>query len=265
MEDNVGAAVPVSGGDKSMFLPFLAMFASLYLVGYFVVFRGWGPRRRPEAASCFTSLFHGTPAALLALRAVLSRHGAGSLALLAAPNTAGEAVVLDLSTAYFAVDLAHYLLFLPDEWALFVAHHVATLYVLATCRLVAGAGAHALLALEALAEATSAAQNAWTLAGMRRRDSPAADRVYDTLSLPFYAAYTVARAVLAPAWFVRMVRFYFSSVGGGALPAWAWVSWTVVIGAGILLSVMWVGNLWVAYFREDRRESSRLLDKNKQQ
>ncbi|GJN13453.1 hypothetical protein PR202_gb00160 [Eleusine coracana subsp. coracana] len=249
-----------------MFLPFLTMFASLYLIGYFVVFRGWGPRRRPEAASCFTSLFHGTPAALLALRAVLTRRrhvttSTDSLALLAAPNTAGEALVLDLSTAYFTVDLAHYLLFLPEEWALFVAHHVATLYVLATCRLVAGAGAHALLALEALAEATSAAQNAWTLAGMRRRDSLAAARVYDSLSLPFYAAYTVARAVLAPVWFIRMVRFYFSSSGGGgALPAWAWVSWTVVIGAGILLSVMWVGNLWVAYFRKNM-----LLQKNKQQ
>ena len=43
---------------ESMFLPFLAMFASIYLVGYFIVFRAWGPRRRAEAASCFTSLFH---------------------------------------------------------------------------------------------------------------------------------------------------------------------------------------------------------------
>ena len=103
---------------ESMFLPFLAMFASIYLVGYFIVLRAWGPRRRAEAASCFTSLFHGTPAALLALRAVLSRHRAagGSLpALLVAPNAAAEDLVLDFSTAYFAVDLAYYLLFLPGE------------------------------------------------------------------------------------------------------------------------------------------------------
>ncbi|KAL6905910.1 hypothetical protein ACP4OV_003511 [Aristida adscensionis] len=253
------------GGTASMFLPFLAMFAAIYLVGYFAVFRRWGPRRRPEAASCFTSLFHGTPAALLALRAVLSRRhsasGAGA-ALLAAPNTAAEELVLDLSTAYFAVDLAHYLLFLPGE-ALFVAHHLATLYVLATCRRAAGAGAHALLALEALAEATSAAQNLWTLAGMRRRDSPLAARAYAALSPPFYVAYTVARAVLAPAWLARMVRFYAAGSGGG-VPAWAWASWTVVIGAGILLSVLWIANLWVAYFR-DGEESASPEKKSKQQ
>ncbi|XP_062204478.1 TLC domain-containing protein At5g14285-like [Phragmites australis] len=248
-------------GSESMFLPFLAMFASIYLVGYFIVFRSWGAQRRPEAASCFTSLFHGTPAALLALRAVLSRAHPGDIALLGAPNTAVEDLVLDFSTAYFAVDLAHYLLFLPGEM-LFVAHHLATLYVLATCRHAALRSAHALLALVVLAEATSAAQNVWTLAGMRRHDSPAAARVYLKLSLPFYVAYTAARAVLAPAWFVRMVRFY-ASEDGGDVPAWAWVSWTVVIGAGIALSVLWVGNLWVAYFSE--RKQSRLLESKKEQ
>lgn len=256
---------------ESMFLPFLAMFASIYLLGYFIVFRSWAPRPRAEAASCFTSLFHGTPAALLALRAVLSRYrsaaGAdddGLLALLAAPNTTGEDLVLDFSTAYFAVDLAHYLVFLPDE-ALFVAHHLATLYVLATCRHAAGAGAHALLPLVVLAEATSAAQNAWTLAGMRRRDgSPLAARVHAALSVPFYAAYTAARAVLGPAWFVRMVSFFYvSGGGGGRVPAWVWVSWTVVIGAGIAVSILWVGNLWLAYFRE--RKECRKIKSSKQQ
>ncbi|RLM98328.1 uncharacterized protein C2845_PM06G11100 [Panicum miliaceum] len=265
MEVHAIAATP-RAGVESMFLPFLAMFASIYLVGFFIVFRGWGPRRRAEAASCFTSLFHGTPAALLALRAVLSRHraGGGSLpALLAAPNAAADDLVLDFSTAYFAVDLAHYLLFLPDE-ALFVAHHLATLYVLATCRHAAGAGAGALLPLEVLAEATSAAQNVWTLAGMRRRDSPLAARVHAALSPPFYAAYTAARAALGPAWFVRMVRFFYESDGGGGrVPAWAWASWTVVIGAGIAVSILWVGNLWLAYFRE--RKESKQLRSSKQQ
>ena len=66
MEEHV--AVAATPRAESMFLSFLAMFASIYLVGYFIVFRGWGPRRRAEAASCFTSLFHVTPAALLALR-----------------------------------------------------------------------------------------------------------------------------------------------------------------------------------------------------
>ncbi|CAN6326205.1 unnamed protein product [Urochloa humidicola] len=267
-EHVVDAATPRAGAE-SMFLPFLAMFASIYLVGYSIVFRRWGARTRAEAASCFTSLFHGTPAALLALRAALPRHRAaaasgvadGTLAILAAPNTAAEAMVLDFSTAYFAVDLAHYLLFLPDE-ALFVAHHLATLYVLATCRHAAGAGAAALLPLVVLAEATSAAQNAWTLAGMRRGDSPVAARVHAALSLPFYAAYTAARAVVGPAWFVRMVRFFYAS-SGGRVPAWAWVSWTVVIGAGIVVSILWVGNLWLEYFRE-KKERKQLKSSKKQ-
>ncbi|OEL35567.1 hypothetical protein BAE44_0003418 [Dichanthelium oligosanthes] len=272
MEEHAVVAAARAGAE-SMFLPFLAMFGSVYLVGLFIVFRGWGPRRRAEAASCFTSLFHGTPAALLALRAVLSRYhtAAGSsttgdsspLALLVAPNATAEDLVLDFSTAYFAVDLAHYLLFLPDE-VLFIAHHLATLYVLATCRHAVGAGAPALLPLVVLAEATSAAQNAWTLAGMRRDDSPLASRVYAALSLPFYAVYTAARAALGPAWFVRMVRFFYAtSGGGGPVPVWAWVSWTVVIGAGIALSILWVGNLWLAYFRE--RKESKQLKSSKQQ
>ena len=272
MEEHVVAvATPRADGDaESMFLPFLAMFASIYLVGYFIFFRGWGPRRRrAEAASCFTSLFHGTPTALLALRAVLlSRYHAASgsgtthsllalpAAAAAAPNAAAEDLVLDFSTAYFAVDLAHYLLLLRDE-ALFISHHLATLYVLATCRHAAAAGAAALLPLVVLAEATSAAQNAWTLAAMRRHDSPLATRLYARLSLPFYAAYTVARAVLGPAWFVRMVGVFYASSGGGGgrVPAWAWASWTVVIGAGIAMSILWVANQWLAYFRERKTES----------
>ena len=81
MEEHVAVtATPRAGaGAESMFLPFQAMFASIYLVGYFIVFRAWGPRHRAEAASCLTSLFHGTPGlrrCLLALRAVLSRHAA---------------------------------------------------------------------------------------------------------------------------------------------------------------------------------------------
>ncbi|CAL4903605.1 unnamed protein product [Urochloa decumbens] len=270
MADHAGVAAPCAAAAEAMFLPFLAMFASIYLVGYFIVFRRWRARPRAEAASCFTSLFHGTPAALLALRAVLPRHraaatagGGSSLALLASPNTAAEAQVLDFSTAYFAVDLAHYLLFLPGE-SLFIAHHLATLYVLATCRHAAGAGAAALLPLVVLAEATSAAQNVWTLAGMRRRDSPLAARVHAAMSTPFYAAYTAARAMLGAAWFVRMVRFFYaSSGGGGRVPAWAWASWTVVIGAGIVLSILWVGNLWLEYFRE-RKESKQLKSSKKQ-
>lgn len=240
-----------------MFLPFLLMFASIYLVAYLFLFRRWSRDQRPDASSCLTSLFHGTPAALLALRAVLSNPSfAGGDLALAAPNTAAEDLVLDFSTAYFAVDLLHYLVFLRHE-TLFIAHHLATLYVFATCRAAARRGAYGLLALEVLAEATSLAQNLWTLAGMRRaQGSPAAARAHAALSLPFYVAYTAMRGVLGPLWFVKMVRFYAAAGRQSGLPAWAWVSWSVVIGAGILLSVLWVANLWLAYFR-DRIHSSK--------
>jgi hypothetical protein len=39
-----------------------------------------------------------------------------------------------------------------------------------------------------------------------------------------------------------------SDGGGGRVPAWAraWASWTVVIGAGIAVSILWVGRQPVA-------------------
>ncbi|EMS60110.1 hypothetical protein TRIUR3_08607 [Triticum urartu] len=126
----MGMEYDASSTTGSMFLPFLAMFGAIYLLGYFVVFRRWSLQQRPDASSCLTSLFHGTPATLLALRAVLSSSRAGDLA---APNMPADDLALDFSTAYFTVDLIHYLVFLPHE-VLFVAHHLATLYVFATCR-----------------------------------------------------------------------------------------------------------------------------------
>ena len=43
--------------------------------------------------------------------------------------------------------------------------------------------------------------------------------------------------------------FYAAGAGDGAVPTWAWALWSVVIGSAILVSVLWGGNLWFAYFR----------------
>ncbi|KAI9089711.1 hypothetical protein K1719_029004 [Acacia pycnantha] len=42
-------------------LPFFSVFLLSYLIAYFIVFRNWSPKIRPEASSCFISLLHGTP------------------------------------------------------------------------------------------------------------------------------------------------------------------------------------------------------------
>ncbi|TKY63119.1 integral to membrane [Spatholobus suberectus] len=228
-------------------VPFFLMFLAIYLFGYLVAFRNQSPKIRPEFASCLISLFHGTPAALLGGAAILADEGRG----FAAANTPFQKLVLDYSAAYFLTDLLHYVAFYPGD-ALFIAHHVATLFVVLTCRHAVSHGAFAVLALLVLAEATSACQNAWTLAGARRCEDPLAARVYDALSPPFYAAYSVVRGLVGPYFVYRMVAFYAGGEARGLVPAWAWVSWVMVVLMAIGVSIMWISNLWVQYFRERR-------------
>lgn len=222
---------------------FLLLFITVYLLGYFLIFRSW---KSPHlGSSCLMSLFHGTPAVVLASHALLTT----PRAFFASPNTAAESTVLDFSMAYFTVDLLHYLVFLPNDF-LFILHHVATLYVFATCRFAVGHGAHALLLLLVLAEATSACQNVWTIAGYRKNDVVLARRVRELLSPPFYLFYTVVRGLAGPVALYDMASFYGSGAAEGAVPRWAWVSWLVVIGSAIVLSVLWVLRNWVDWFRE---------------
>uniref|UniRef100_A0A1J3CKU8 TLC domain-containing protein n=2 Tax=Noccaea caerulescens TaxID=107243 RepID=A0A1J3CKU8_NOCCA len=228
---------------------FLLLFLAVYLVGYFLVFRSW--RSSHLGASCLMSLFHGTPAVVMASHAILTTPRAAETAphSFASPNTAVESAVLDFSMAYFTIDLLHYLIFLPNDF-LFILHHIATLYVFATCRFAVGHGAHALLLLLILAEATSACQNVWTIAGYRKNEVVLAKRVRELLSPPFYLFYTVVRGLAGPVALYDMAAFYGSGAAEGAVPRWAWISWLVVIGSAILLSVLWVLRNWVDWFRE---------------
>ncbi|KAL9454315.1 hypothetical protein AB3S75_009826 [Citrus x aurantiifolia] len=233
--------------EPQFFSFFLLMFFTIYLVAYFVVFRSWSPKIRPEASSCLISIFHGTPAVVLATYALLSNKSRG----FSSPNTPLENLVLDFSIAYFATDLLHYLVFFPGD-VLFIAHHLATLFVFLTCRCLVSHGAYALLSLLILAEVTSACQNAWTLACARSHDSEFAGKVYHILSPPFYAFYSVVRGVLGPMFVYEMCVFYMSGAADPVIPKWVWISWLIVVASAISVSILWVSNLWIQLFRERR-------------
>lgn len=228
---------------------FFIAYAILYIIAYFAIFRSWARNLRPEASSCAISLAHGTPAALLAALAILydpSRdfHSA---------NTPFQNLVLEYSIAYFLMDLLHYLIFYPSD-VLFIGHHLATLFVFLTCRYVAYRGAVSILVLLVLAEVTSFCQNVWTLAGARRLDSKFAAKVYDLLSPPFYVLYTIARVFLGPYFVYRMLSFYLSGAADDVLPKYLWISWVLVVVVAILVSVLWITNLWILLYKERKGE-----------
>ncbi|CAI0457440.1 unnamed protein product [Linum tenue] len=242
----VAAALPVA----------FASFLVIYILGYSLVFRHWPSGARSEASSCLISLFHGTPAVFLASFAIYSDSDRG----FSATNTPFQSAVLDFSVAYFFVDLLHYVFFFSPGDALFIGHHLATLFVFLTCRYLVGHGAFAILTLLVLAEVTSFCQNVWTLAGVRKGDSKLAARVYRLLSPPFYAFYSVVRGVLGPVFMYKMGEFYWSGVADGVVPRWIWVSWMVVVIGAISVSILWIINLWVELYRE-RKVDGRLEKK----
>ncbi|KAL3582666.1 hypothetical protein D5086_016998 [Populus alba] len=227
-------------------LRFFAGFIAMYFLGYSVFFRNWELKHRKEASSCLMSLAHGSPAVIMAVRALLHSQTLGAFA---DPDSALENTVLEFSMAYFLADLLHYMVFFPDE-TLFILHHLATLYVFVTCRYMIHHGAHGLLLLLILAEVTSACQNVWSIAGSRKADVPAAARLHEFLAAPFYALYSVVRGILGPVCLFKMGVFYLNGGAHGLIPAWAWISWMVVIGSAILVSILWVSNLWAEWIRE---------------
>ncbi|KAG0465657.1 hypothetical protein HPP92_019821 [Vanilla planifolia] len=233
--------------EATHFPPFFAMFSIIYLIGYFLVFRNWSPKHRPDATSCLISLVHGTPAVVLAICALLANPESGFVS----KNSRSHNIALDFSIAYFTVDLLHYLVLLPGD-VLFIAHHLATLFVFVTCRYLVFHGAFAIVVLLVLAEVTSACQNIWTLAGLRRNETAVAAKIYRFLSPPFYTLYSIMRVVLGPLFFLKMSFFYLSGVADDVIPRSVSVSWIVVVGGAILVSIIWISNLWLELFKESK-------------
>ncbi|GAB4840569.1 hypothetical protein Ancab_021339 [Ancistrocladus abbreviatus] len=227
---------------------FMLMFFMVYVFGYSRVFHNWDPKLRIEASSCFMSLAHGTPAILLSTYALISSpHQAPND--YASPNTPLQNLVLEYSLAYFLMDLFHYLLFIPSE-VLYIVHHVATLYVLVTCRYMVQHGAFPILVVLIVAEMTSPCQNVWTITGFRRSDVAEAAKLYESMSPGFYTYYSVVRGIAAPLFTYKLGVFFVKGRGGGLIPPWAWISWMVAISGGIFVSWLWVLNLWIALYTE---------------
>ena len=51
---------------------------------------------------------------------------------------------------------------------------------------------------------------------------------------------------------IILIGFYVSGGARGLVPVWAWASWVLVVVMAIGVSIMWISNLWVQFFRERR-------------
>lgn len=233
-------------------LSFFTFFLIIYLIAYFIIFRSWKPKLRPEASSCVISFFHGTPAVFFAITSLFNDPDRN----FHSPNTPFQNMVLDYSISYFLMDLTHYLIFYPSD-VLFIGHHLATLFVFITCRYMVYHGAYAILVLLILAEVTSFVQNTWTLANARKGDVELAAKVYALLSPPFYVLYSLVRGIAGPYFVYRMVSGYVSGAAHDVIPRWVWASWVFVVVTAISVSIMWVSNLWVELYREKSRKFER--------
>lgn len=237
---------------------FVSWFILVYLLGYFTIFKNWGKLYRAEASSCLMSLVHGNPAFVLSIFSILQSQNSVTQLEFASPNTAFQNLVLEYSISYFLLDLLHYMFLVPSD-VLFIAHHVATLYVLMTCRYVFEVGAVAILGVLVLAEATTTCQNTWSLTRYRKDDSTKAAAVFNFLSPIFYAYYSVVRGILGPMLAYKIGLFFTRGLGDAVFPNWAWISWIVVIGSGIGVSILWVLHQWIDFYREKTEKNTKKL------
>lgn len=233
---------------------FSLLFSVVYFLGYFIIFKDWKEKVRADASSCVMSLVHGTPATILSIYSMLQySHNSFQNLDFSTKNSPFQEMILEYSIVYFLADLLHYLLFYPTD-VLFIAHHLATLYVFLTCRFIVYHGATTLIGLLVLAEITSPFQNIWSLARYRRIDTPMAAELYEKLSPMFYMLYSLVRGILGPLFVYKMGLAFASGKADGVISRPMWMSWMVVIVSAILVSILWVMNLWVGLFRERKRK-----------
>eukprot|EP00250_Pteridium_aquilinum_P018799 c2420_g1_i1 orf=216-968(-) len=236
---------------QSFLLPAgIPLFIAIYALGYFSLFPRWKHKARFEAASCCMSMVHGAITSLLAAYDMLQVPWK-----LDAPNTPLENSLMDLSIAYFAVDLLHYLLFVPEDFK-FIFHHLATSIYMLTCKYYAKHGAVSVMALMALGEITTPLQSVWTIARLGRDTSPIARRVYEGASLPFTVFFTCTRGIVGPYLTCELCKFYLSNEGGHVIPFWLAAAWMGMVVIGMAGSMMWIQSLWAGLRKFNARKKS---------
>ncbi|XP_018851090.1 TLC domain-containing protein At5g14285-like [Juglans regia] len=157
--------------------------------------------------------------------------------------------VIDYNIAYFLMDLLHFIVFNPKD-LLFIANHLATLFVFLTCRYLISHGAYAILVLLIHAEVTSACQNTWMLANAQKNDVVFAAKLYDLMSTLFYTVYSIVKGLMVLYFVYKMFAFYASGATKSVIPKWVWVSWIAIILTDVSVSILWVSNIWAEFCRE---------------
>ncbi|KAL8535191.1 hypothetical protein ACS0TY_010989 [Phlomoides rotata] len=146
---------------------FTHWFIFIYILGYLTIFRNWNKKHKSEASSCLMTLAHGTPALILSIFSIQQSQNNTLQLDFTSPNTPFQNLVLEYSIAYFLMDLVRYVVLIPTD-VLFISDHLATLYVLTTCRYLFEHGAVAILGILILGERTTTCQNTWSLVGSGR-------------------------------------------------------------------------------------------------
>ncbi|KAH7414888.1 hypothetical protein KP509_14G016500 [Ceratopteris richardii] len=251
-------------------------FTGLYLLGYWVVFaRRWprGAVDRFKVASCCMSIVHGTSTSMAAAIYMLnlfytdkqqmswsptpSSNNSSTMKFwlasrLGVANTRFEEAIMEYSTAYFLVDLDHYLLFVPNQ-PLFVLHHVFTSSYMLSCRFYTGHGAFSTIILFVVAESTSSLQNVWTISLLTH-----SAKLFNLLNVPFLIIFSIFRGGLTPwATWQLCLYFLFSREASAVVPfpLALYSMWSVFMGiSGILY---WVSTHWAKLMSKKKSEIMR--------
>ncbi|XP_002993813.2 TLC domain-containing protein At5g14285 [Selaginella moellendorffii] len=227
----------------------LLFFATLYATAWFFIFRSWSKHKRCRAASSSISFAHALVGASLAMADMVS-----SPWTLDAPNTAFQNRIMEWSMAYFIVDLFHYFLAVPEDH-LFIAHHLATLTYMISCRYYTLHGAKSVMSLIAAGEATTPLQAIWTLARLAKDEFPVAERVYTALSPTFTLLFTIVRGMLGPFLLGKLASFYLWGRADTVIPRWLAWFWVFEVSFAVVGSMIWVFRLWRGLFKLNSQRS----------